>query len=103
MLTRLQAIQDIRLGRGVCLSFVGHEEINGRPHTFRVILRRNGRGGAMGIIECDAMRGSRQAGPYRLTLSMGQVLTFIRLHYPRKGGEVRVQPITFPKQVRVAA
>jgi len=80
-LTRLEAIQDVRLGRGIQVSFVGLSEIGGRPATFKVIVRRSRRGGAEAVIDCDTMRRS-----YRIAepLTWVQVLNFIRRHYDRR-------------------
>ncbi len=78
MLTRLEAIQDINLGRGIQLRFVGHEHADGRRSTFNVILRRNGRGGCEAVIDCRIMRRC-----YIVQLTAKQVLSYIRLHYPR--------------------
>lgn len=78
MLSRLEAIQDIRLGRGICLPFTGQKLADGRTHTFRVILRRSFRG-AEAAIDCMTMRQT-----YYINLTPKQVLAFIRRHYPRK-------------------
>lgn len=91
VLSRLEAIQDIRVGRGVSLSFIGTEEVNGRPHTFSVTLKRNGKR-VCATIQCDAMRRS-----YRVHLTTVQVMSFIKLHYARKLASVNVQPISFRK------
>lgn len=97
MLSRLEAIQDIRLGRGICMTHVG------RFTTFRVILRRDVmRGGVWAAIDCPVMRRT-----YYVKLTSRQVLTYIRLHYPRHTADVVVQanPFAFPdnyQEVQVA-
>lgn len=98
MLSRLLAIQDIRLGRGVRLSFVGHEVINGRPHTYSVILKRQGTSKVSAVIQCDVMRRN-----YTIPLTARQVLSFIRLHYPRVSADVRIQSEPIRMKVEAAA
>jgi hypothetical protein len=98
MMTRLDAIQDIRCGRGICLSFVGLEaqyDRQGRahPHTFNVIIRRGKGGKAEAIIDCS-MWGTlprNRWGVRPFTLTWKQVLNFIRLHY-NKGACAEVNP-----------
>jgi len=79
-LTRLDAIQDIRIGRGISNSFV--EQVlgdgSGRTHTFTVIVRRDHRGGCVALIDCKIMRKT-----YRVSLTWRQTLAYIRLHYPK--------------------
>jgi hypothetical protein len=80
MLSRLQAIQDIRLGRGIQLSFVGAPlgDGSGRCGKFSIIIRRGFAGeGAIAHIECQVMRRT-----YKVRMTSKQVLAYIRRHYP---------------------
>ena len=79
MLSRLQAIQDIRMGRGIQLSFTGAPlgDGSGRCGRFNVIIRRDHRGGADAFIDCKVMRRT-----YTIKLTGKQVLSFIKRHYP---------------------
>jgi len=90
MITRLEAIQDIRLGRGIQLTFEGHLNQAGTMTTFNVIIRRDVmRGGVEAAIDCKVMRRS-----YYIKLTPKQTLAYIRRHYPRSvpaWDEVRVQ------------
>lgn len=108
MMTRMEAIQDIRCGRGICASFVGLEphydrQGNAHQHTFSVIIRRDGKC-ATAIIDCS-MWGTLPRSRYGvrpMKLTWRQVLTFIRLHYPRHSG-VELNPISHIKPLaRVA-
>lgn len=98
MMTRLDAIQDIRCGRGICLSFVGLEsqydrQGNAHVHAFNVIIRRGKKGCAEAIIDCS-MFGTlprNRWGVRPITLTWRQVLNFIRLHYSR-GASVEMNP-----------
>ena len=78
MLTRLEAIQDIRLGRGIQLSFVGQVMPDGSSHRFNVILRRDRKGGCNALIDCQVMKKT-----YKVQLTAQQVLSYIKLHYAR--------------------
>lgn len=79
MLTRLQAIQDIRCGRGIQLTFT-NEDVIGKKNTYNLIIRRSPLkgGSAQALIDCRVMRRS-----YYITLTAKQVLAYIRRHYPR--------------------
>lgn len=73
LMTRMDAIQDIRLGRGIQLTHTGLYT------TFTVILRRDIlRRGVKAALECNKMRKT-----YYLKLTPKQVLSYIRRHYPR--------------------
>lgn len=78
MLSRLDAIRNIRNGQGIQLSFVGSEEVNGRPHNFNVILRYDKSSNVVAIIESVVMCTS-----YHIPLNSAQVLSFIKRHYAR--------------------
>lgn len=83
MLTRREAIEDINLGRGIQLRFVGQNLGDGRTVTFNIILRRNRRGGCEAVIDCNIMRRC-----YVISHVSGrQVLAFIRRHYPKHGAD----------------
>ena len=73
-MTRKDAINDIRIGRGIQLTHVG------RFTTFRVILRRSPiKGGSVqACIDCPRMRRT-----YYINLTTKQVMSYIRRHYPR--------------------
>lgn len=79
MLTRLEAIQDIRLGRGIQLPFQGAPigDGSGRCGTFSVIIRRDRKGGCDALIDCKVMRRT-----YIIKLTAKQVLAYIKRHYP---------------------
>ena len=77
MLTRREAAEDIRMGRGIKLRFVGSESPYGRPHTFDVIVRQSS-SGLVAVIDCHAMGRA-----YSFKVSALQVLAYIKLHYQR--------------------
>lgn len=80
-LTRLEAIQDIRLGRGIQVTFVGlSEDRNGRPHTVRVIVRRSSFKGGCAVA---LLESSMSYKVYQFNLTGEQVLHFIRKNYDR--------------------
>src|SRR5687767_7093245 len=98
MMTRLEAIQDIRCGRGICVSLVGleaqYDRYGGRhEHTFSVIIRRGKKGCAEALIDCSMMGTvpRNRWGVLPITLTWKQVLNFIRLHYIR-GERMEVHP-----------
>lgn len=74
-MNRLDAIRDVRNGMGISRRFFG------RFTTFSVIIRRDPekKGRAKAILECPVMRKT-----YEIKLSTRQVLTYIRLWYPRE-------------------
>lgn len=75
LMTRLDAIRDIRCGRGIQLTHVG------RFSTFRVILRRRETYKGTHVeacIDCPVMRRT-----YYVKLTSRQVLSYIRRHYGR--------------------
>lgn len=82
MLSRLEAIQDIRLGRGIQLSFTGAPigDGSGRCGKFNVIIRRDPKGGCKALIDCKVMRRT-----YTINLTARQVLSYIKRHYPTHG------------------
>jgi len=92
MLTRLEAMSDINLGRGIQLTF------KGRFTTFNVIVRRcTFNGGAVAHIECPVMRKT-----YKVFLTTKQTMAYIKRHYTRYDqgvSSVRVQadlsPLTY--------
>lgn len=92
VLSRSEAIQYIRVGRGISLTFIGTEEVNSRLHTFSVTLKRTKTGTVCAHIRCDAMRRT-----YIVNLTTKQVLSFIKLHYARKSAIVNLQSISFRK------
>lgn len=85
-MTRLDAIRDIRLGRGIQLTHVG------RFTTFRVIIRRSPiKGGSpQAIFDCCKARRS-----YYINITPKQVLAYIRRHYPRNLWDTVVEPEPF--------
>lgn len=77
-LTRREAMSDINLGRGICLTFT-NEDTFGKRSAYNLILRRSlKRGYVEALIDCRVMRRS-----YRVTLTAKQALAYIKRNYPR--------------------
>ncbi len=94
MLTRLQAIQDIRLGRGIQLVHVG------RFTTFTVLIRRQPMTGKLLAMIEDPLMGRWSGGVrvparYQVRITTRQLLNYIRLHYPRYSDGVVIQADPF--------
>lgn len=81
-MTRMEAIQDIRCGRGIQVAFQGIEELRpGMPHNFTVIIRRQVKdtvvtGKVEAVFDCTIMRHT-----YKLILTSKQVMSFIKRNY----------------------